>query len=59
MIFKKIIEYCSKAKTLKEIMYYFNYKHRPTFIQNHLKPLLNEGKISLIILNKPHSRNQK
>ena len=56
---KKIVEYCLEAKTLKEIMEYFGYKHRPTFIQNHLKPLLNEGKISLTIPDKPNSKNQK
>lgn len=56
---EKIVKYCSEAKTLKELMEYFGYKHRPTFIKNHLRPLLNEGKIRLTIPDKPNSKNQK
>ena len=56
---ERIVEYCSEPKTLKEIMEKFEYKHRPSFIQNHLRPLLDEGKIGLTIPDKPNSRNQK
>ena len=55
----KIVEYCSNPKTLKEIMEYFNYKHRPSFIKKYLRPLLEEEKIRLTIPDKPNSKNQK
>ncbi len=54
-----IVEYCAVPKSLKEIMEYFNYKHRPSFIENHIKPLLNSKKLGLTIPEKPNSRNQK
>lgn len=56
---ERIVEYCTNPKTLKEIMEYFGYNHRPSFIYNHLKPLLIERKINLTIPDKPNSRNQK
>lgn len=55
----RIIDYCSIPRTLKEIMEYFGYKHRPSFINNHLKTLIDEDKIVLTIPDKPTSRNQK
>ena len=54
-----IMEFCSKPKSVKEIMEYIGLKHRPTFIYDYLNPLLEEGKLQMTIPDKPKSRNQK
>jgi ATP-dependent DNA helicase RecG len=56
---RKILKFCSSPKPLKEIMDYMNLKHRETFINNYLKPLLNEELLAFTMPNKPKSRNQK
>lgn len=55
----EILEFCKVPRTLKEMMDYFNYKHRTYFVNVYIKPLLNSKKLGLTIPDKPNSRNQK
>lgn len=54
-----ILNFCVTAKSGKEIQEYIGIKDRPYFRQNILKPLIDNGKILMIIPDKPNSRNQK
>jgi|GEM_PF-165856 len=54
-----ILKFCSSPQSLKEIMAFMNLRHRETFINNYLKPLLNEELLTFTMPNKPKSRNQK
>ncbi len=54
-----ILEFCKEPKSVKEIMEYIGLKHRPTFIYDYLKPLLEKNKLQMTLPNKPKSRNQK
>ena len=40
-------------------MEYIGLRHRPTFMYDYLKTLLEEGKLQMTIPDKPKSRNQK
>lgn len=54
-----ILEFCKEPKSVKEIMEYIGLRHRPTFMYDYLKTLLEEGKLQMTIPDKPKSRNQK
>ena len=54
-----ILSYCKEPRSAKQIMQYIGVKHRPTFIYQYLKPLLEEEKIQMTIPDKPKSKNQK
>ena len=54
-----ILEFCKEPKSVKEIMEYIGLKHRPTFMYDYLKPLLEKDKLQMTIPDKPKSRNQK
>ena len=56
---EKILEFCIKAKTAKEIAEFCGYKGIDRFKRNYLKPLLENGKIIMTIPDKPKSKNQK
>jgi ATP-dependent DNA helicase RecG len=57
--FKEIIEFCLSPKSLKEIMTRLKLKHRESFINSYLKPLLSDELITLTIPSKPRSSRQK
>jgi len=54
-----ILKYCSKPRTLKEIMVLLNLKHREHFLNEILNPLLEKEFLKRTIPDKPKSPNQK
>jgi ATP-dependent DNA helicase RecG len=54
-----VIEFCSKPKTAKEIMEFLKLKHKHTFRENILWPLLKSNLLRMTIPDKPNSRLQK
>jgi len=54
-----LLEYCQQPKSIKEMMKVFNFKHRETFMNNHLKPLASSGLIRMTIPEKPTSSKQR
>lgn len=57
--YKEILELCLISKSLKEIMTHLNFKHRESFIDNYLKPLLADSLLVYTIPGKPNSSQQK
>lgn len=55
----KILKFCEQPKTAKEIMTLIGLKHRESFANNYLKPLLQKKLLSMTIPDKPNSKNQK
>lgn len=56
---KKIVRFCIEAKTAKEISEFCCFKSVDRFKRNHLKPLLEQGKIEMTIPEQLKNRNQK
>lgn len=56
---KELINFCKKAKTLKEITIHFGFKDITTFKKNYINPLLENGSLQLTIPEQPRNRNQK
>ena len=55
----KTIEFCIQTRTLKEIMEFLGLKHRETFMENVLHPLLEADLLKRTIPDKPTSSLQK
>ncbi|MBP1568400.1 MAG: AAA family ATPase, partial [Oscillospiraceae bacterium] len=55
----KILDFCKTAKSKQEIAAEIGYKDAKSLVKRHLKPLVEQGKLSLTIPDKPTSRNQK
>jgi hypothetical protein len=55
----KTIAFCKQPRSLKEIMKFLGLRHRPTFIERVLNPLLEAGLLERTIPEKPRSRFQK
>ena len=55
----KILKYCEKPRSLKEIMDFLNLKHRQSFKKQLLYPLLEGNYLKRTIPEKPSSRLQK
>ncbi|MBE0433324.1 putative DNA binding domain-containing protein [candidate division WOR-3 bacterium] len=53
------LEFCKEPKSLKEIMKFLGLKHRPTFLENILNPVLKTNLLQRTIPEKPRSRFQK
>ena len=56
---KEIVNFCSEAKSLKEIIEHFGYKNVRGFREKYINGLLKENKLKQTIPDKPTSRNQK
>ncbi|MDR0861475.1 MAG: putative DNA binding domain-containing protein [Oscillospiraceae bacterium] len=58
-VFADILDYCEQARTKKEICTQLGYKNLTYFTRKYLNPLVDDGKLSLTIPEKPTSRNQR
>lgn len=58
-LLKSILNYCKTPKSLREIMEKFEFKHKMNFRNKYINPLIEKGKLSLTIPDKPFSKNQK
>ena len=56
---KRILEYCELPRKKAEIAEYCGFKGMKNFTKNYLKPLLEAGKITMTIPDKPKSQNQR
>lgn len=55
----KILEYCVEPRKKSEIAEYCGFRGMKNFTQKYLKPLIDAGKISMTIPDKPKSQNQR
>ena len=55
----KILEFCIKPRTTKEIMIYLGLKDRRNFYLKYMRPLLDSGELQMTIPEKPNNKNQK
>jgi len=55
----KLLKYCREARLLKEMMSFMKLKHRETFMNNYLRPLLEANCITMTIPDKPKSPSQR
>lgn len=54
----KILDYCKEPHGILEIAAYLGYKEKKT-VRKYLIPLLEEGRVAMMIPDKPNSRLQK
>lgn len=57
--FAKIMEYLEIPRSRKEIQEFCGYKSRDSFMKNILNPLIEAGKVKLLLPDKPKSPKQK
>jgi predicted HTH transcriptional regulator len=55
----KIVDFCREQRSIQEMLTFMNFKHRGSFLNNYIHPLLREELISLTIPDKPRSSRQK
>lgn len=55
----QVLEFCRTPRKASEIQRLLGLRHRETFVNNHLRPLLEAGWIERTIPDKPQSRLQK
>ena len=55
----EILKFCRKPKSKKEILDYLGYKNRTYMTRKILKPMIESGKLTYTIPDKPTSRLQK
>lgn len=55
---ERILRFCTEAKNIQEIMEHLGYRDKKT-VRKYLSPLLQQGRISMTIPDKPNSKNQK
>ena len=56
---ERILAYCVKAHSKKEILEYLGLSDAKNMEKTYLYPLLNEGKLKMTLPDKPSSKNQK
>lgn len=59
VILEKILEYCRIPRKKSEIVEYCGFRGSKNFTKNYLGPLLEAGKITMTIPDKPRSQNQR
>ena len=57
--FKKLVIFCSDARTREEMQSHINIGNRDYFRRAFLKPLLESGQLKMTIPDKPNSKNQR
>ena len=57
--YEALLQYCHEPRTREEMMEFLGIKHRTTFRNNYLKPMLETGMLFMIFPEKPRSKNQK
>lgn len=55
----KILKYCKTPRSKNEITAFLGYRDAKSVAKNHLKPLIQAGKLVMTLPNKPNSKNQK
>ena len=55
----KVLQFCEQARKANEIQLLIGVKHRETFQDNYLKPLMAKGWLAMTIPDKPQSRLQR
>ena len=55
---ERILRFCAEAKNIQEIMEHLGYRDKKT-VRKYLSPLLQQGRVSMTIPDKPNSKNQK
>ena len=55
---ERILRFCTEAKNIQEIMEHLGYRDKKT-VRKYLSQLLQQGRISMTIPDKPNSKNQK
>ena len=58
-LLKSFLDYCKTPKSLREIMEKFEFEQRINFKSKYINPLIEKGKLSFTISDKPFSKNQK
>lgn len=57
--FERILVFCEKEKSKKEICEFMGYHNRTFFTRKYLMPLIQRGELQMTKPDKPNSRNQK
>jgi ATP-dependent DNA helicase RecG len=55
----ELLKFCQKEKSIVEMMNHIKLKHRPHFLYDVLKPILEKQLLQLTIPDKPNNPNQK
>ena len=55
----KVLQFCEQARKANEIQLLIGVKHRETFQDNYLKPIMAKGWLAMTIPDKPQSRLQR
>ena len=55
----KLLHFCQGPRAIKEMMAFFQFKHRETFLKNYIHPLIEEALLTMTIPDKPKSSKQK
>ena len=57
-IIRKILDFCAEPKSTKEISDHLGFKERKS-TSRYLKPLIEQGRVAMMIADKPNSSKQK
>lgn len=57
--FDELLKYCQTPRSTKEMMAFLELKHRESFRDNWLLPLLESGQLEMTLPDKPSSPKQK
>ena len=55
----RLMAYCELPRSKAEILSHFGYKDAKHFMSRYVKPLLENGRLTMTIPNKPTSKNQR
>ncbi|NJD03078.1 MAG: hypothetical protein FIA99_10915 [Ruminiclostridium sp.] len=54
-----VIAFCAVPRSREELAQEFGFSTPTYFLKNHVKPLVEQGKLALTLLDAPKSKNQK